>query len=124
MKPLMPRKNAKSVLNIRKAGAENMLEQSQDAIDIAAAQAQALQSIARGLDESLNGELRGNDREVGFMLMIFPFGDYHPANRASYVTNGAQRLDLINLLERQVEHLKSLEQDNIQRIIDDLKKGE
>lgn len=49
------------------------------------------QSLARGLDKILNGDLKGKDRKVGFTLLLFNFGDEGNVN---YVSN-AERADMI-----------------------------
>lgn len=90
-------------LLIRKGRAERMLEAGIDtAVEWEAAQAAAFQALARGLDEALNGELRGDDREVGFVLLAFPFHNSDEA--ASFVSNGDP--DFIGILEHQLAILK------------------
>jgi len=92
-----------TILNIRKTGAEHMLNQAaDDAVEIMKAQYQAFQSIARGLDEAMNGDLRGDYREIGFVLICYPFHEIDAA--ASFVTNGDS--DFITLLEHQLAILK------------------
>ena len=54
-----------------------------------AAYGRVLQSIAQGIDDILNGELKGGDRRNGFVLLTFPFGDEQGDNqRADYISNG------------------------------------
>lgn len=55
------------------------------------AEPQIEQSLARGLDKILNGDLTGEDRKVGFTLLLFNFGD---EGRVNYVSN-ADRADMI-----------------------------
>lgn len=93
------------ILNIRKAGAEHMLDQAvDDAVKIAEAQMQAFQSIARGLDEALNGELRGNERQVGFIVMMYPF--HEPEMEATVITNG-QLEDVLEIVDRQRAYINT-----------------
>ena len=33
-----------------------------------------MQAIAQVLNETFNGDLKGDDRPTGFVLMVFPFG--------------------------------------------------
>jgi hypothetical protein len=54
--------------------------------------------LAREIDHLFNGDLRGEDRNVGFALMVFKFGD---AGRANYMSN-ANRDDVITLLKEQL----------------------
>jgi hypothetical protein len=56
--------------------------------------------IARALDEMFNGDKRGAEREVGFVLLVFPFGDR--PGRANYVSNGADRRDIVTLFKEQI----------------------
>jgi hypothetical protein len=57
-----------------------------------------MQMLARALDEVFNGDLRGQDRHTGFVLMVFGFGD---TGRANYISN-AERADVITLLKQQI----------------------
>jgi hypothetical protein len=52
-----------------------------------------LENIAKALDELLNDELKGNDRKIGFVLLIFPFNSPDMTN-VNYISNG-NRKDLI-----------------------------
>lgn len=57
-----------------------------------------MNALAAKIDELFNGDLRGKDRQVGFALMIFKFGD---AGRANYISN-ANRADVVTLLREQL----------------------
>lgn len=56
-------------------------------------------ALATGLDEVLNGDAKGKDRKVGFVLLVFPFGH---DGRANYISNGANRKDIIALMKHQI----------------------
>lgn len=56
--------------------------------------------IASGLDRMLNGENKGLDCKVGFVLLVFPFGETHGA-RCNFVSNGDRR-DIVNVLKEMV----------------------
>jgi hypothetical protein len=56
--------------------------------------------LAGAIDEILNGDLRGQDRTAGFVLMIFPFGNHE--GRCNYVSNGADRRDVVTLMKEMV----------------------
>jgi len=56
-------------------------------------------AVAQVLDETFNGEARGTDRKTGFVLLVFPFGDVD--GRCNYISNGADRRDIIKLLREQ-----------------------
>lgn len=58
-----------------------------------------MNAIAHGLDEILNGDLKGKARKVGFCLMVFPFAGFD--GRANYISN-ATRADVILLLKEQL----------------------
>ena len=65
------------------------------------AYAAKMKALARDLDRIFNGELRGDDRTTGFVLMIFPFGD--GLGRCNYISN-AERADVIALLREQLAY--------------------
>jgi hypothetical protein len=59
-----------------------------------------MNAIAKSLDEVLNGDkARTPDATVGFVLMVFPFGDV--AGRTNYISN-ARREDIVVLLKEQL----------------------
>src|SRR5690242_152088 len=58
-----------------------------------------MQEIARSLDMILNGNLRGSDKTTGFVLLVFPYGEKE--GRCNYISNGADRADIIKLLREQ-----------------------
>jgi hypothetical protein len=62
--------------------------------------------IGRGLDEIFNGETKGQDRQTGFILLVFPFGN--DDGRCNYLSNGADRRDVILLLEEQLKRFKAM----------------
>lgn len=63
---------------------------------------QYMRELAARLDDLLNGEARGNDRKVGFVLLTFPFGKVEHG-RVNYIGNGDRdevRVALKELLAR------------------------
>ena len=58
-----------------------------------------MNAIARVLDETFNGDAKGSDRDIGFVLLVFPFGEKE--GRCNYISNGADRRDMIKLLREQ-----------------------
>lgn len=56
--------------------------------------------LARFMDERFNGALKGDEREVGFVLMVFPFNGHD--GRANFISNGADRRDLIVLFKEMI----------------------
>jgi hypothetical protein len=65
---------------------------------------QAMMAIAQGLDEIFNGEAKGNDRKVGFVLLVFPFGEGE--GRCNYISNGADRKDIVAMMKEQVKRFE------------------
>lgn len=60
--------------------------------------------IASALDDMFNGEAVGKDRKVGFVLLVFPYGE--DEGRCNYVSNGARREDMVKLLEEQAQRFR------------------
>jgi hypothetical protein len=58
-----------------------------------------MKAVAITLDEFLNGDAKGDERKVGFVLLVFPFGEKE--GRCNYISNGAGRADIIKLLREQ-----------------------
>jgi len=63
-----------------------------------------MQLIAQMLDRAFNGDLRLNDRTTGFVLLVFPFGTKD--GRCNYISNGADRADVLKLLEEQAQRFR------------------
>jgi hypothetical protein len=60
-----------------------------------------MQALARSLDHLFNGEARGDDRKTGFVLMVFPYGEY-ASGRCNYISNGADRADVVTLMKEMI----------------------
>ena len=58
-----------------------------------------MNAVAATLDQVFNEDLRGKDRKVGFVLLVFPFGEKD--GRCNYISNGADRADIVKLLREQ-----------------------
>jgi hypothetical protein len=65
---------------------------------------QAMEDLARDLDRVFNGELRGDDRTTGFVLMVFPFRDTE--GRCNYISNGADRNDIVALMKEMIQRFE------------------
>ncbi len=59
-----------------------------------------MNAIAKALDETLNGKAKGPARKIGFVLLVFPFGE-DPEGRCNYISNGADRRQIVKLLREQ-----------------------
>lgn len=57
-------------------------------------------ATVKALDTLFNGGAKGKDRKVGFILMVFPFGSHE--GRCNYMSNGADRKDVVVMLKEQV----------------------
>ena len=54
--------------------------------------------LAEQMDHFFNGDLRGEDRQVGFVLLVLNFGK---VGRANYISN-VNRADVVTLLKEQL----------------------
>jgi hypothetical protein len=63
-----------------------------------------MNAVARALDELFNGEKRGKAREVGFVLLVFPFGEKE--GRCNYISNGADRRDIVTMMKEQIKRFE------------------
>ncbi len=61
--------------------------------------AEKMTEIAHVLDVLFNGPVRGDKRQVGFVLLVFEYGE--AGGRCNYISNGADRADIIKLLREQ-----------------------
>lgn len=63
-----------------------------------------MNAVARGLDEIFNGDKVGDERTTGFVLLVFPFGEKE--GRCNYISNGADRGDVVTLLREQLKRFE------------------
>ena len=63
-----------------------------------------MQVLAHFLDEEFNGDKRGNERSTGFVMLVFPFGSKD--GRCNYISNGADRGDVLKLLKEQAKRFE------------------
>jgi hypothetical protein len=59
-----------------------------------------MQFLAKQLDHLFNGDLRGQERTTGFVLMVFPYGDEQ--GRCNYISNGADRKEVVILMKEMI----------------------
>jgi hypothetical protein len=71
---------------------------------IDAAYREQMELIAATLDEIFNGALKGDTRKVGFVLLVFPFDNN--AGRANYISNRADRKDIVVLFKEQIRRFE------------------
>lgn len=63
-----------------------------------------MNEVSRRLDMLFNGALAGKDRKTGFVLLVFPFGEKE--GRCNYISNGADRRDIIVLFKEQIKRFE------------------
>jgi hypothetical protein len=59
-----------------------------------------MNAVAAVLDQTFNGDARGADRKVGFVLLVFEYGEKE--GRCNFVSNGANRKDLVALFKEMI----------------------
>lgn len=62
---------------------------------------QQMAAVAAAVDSFFNGEAHGAERKIGFVLLVFPFGDEAPG-RCNFLSNGADRKDLVTLFREMI----------------------
>lgn len=58
-------------------------------------------AIVSALDDTFNGDKRGHDKDVGFVLLVFPYGD-KDGSRCNFMSNGAERDDIVVLMKEMI----------------------
>ena len=97
----MPRRKPRSVKrHIPKKPKSTIFEQRLGDAPIEPQYREQMERMAITLDELLNGEATGKDRKMGFLLMVFPYNDHQ--GRVNYMSNGANREDVIILMKEQI----------------------
>jgi hypothetical protein len=56
--------------------------------------------VARALDEVFNGELKGQDRKIGFVLLVFNYNETQ--GRCNFISNGADRKDIVVMFKEMI----------------------
>ena len=57
-------------------------------------------AIVQALDEMFNGQVGGPGRKTGLVLMVFPFEGFD--GRCNYMSNGANREDIVTLMKEMI----------------------
>jgi hypothetical protein len=63
-----------------------------------------MNGVAKALDSTFNGGMHGADRKVGFVLLVFEFGEKE--GRCNYISNGADRSDIVTLFKEQIKRFE------------------
>lgn len=62
-----------------------------------------MMAIAQAIDELFNAKFfegKEKDRQTGFILLLFPFGE--SSGRCNYISNGANREDVVTLMKEMI----------------------
>lgn len=63
-----------------------------------------MKAIATALDELFNPGLNGADKQIGFVLLTFPYGTKE--GRSNYLSNGASRDDMARMFDELVKRFR------------------
>lgn len=63
-----------------------------------------MNQLARAIDAYFNGTDEGEARKVGFVLLVFEYGESE--GRANYISNGANRQDIVALMKEQIKRFE------------------
>ncbi len=63
-----------------------------------------MNALAKTLDTFFNGDKKGTDRETGFVLLVFPFGEKE--GRCNFISNGADRKDIVVLFKEMIKRFE------------------
>jgi hypothetical protein len=61
-------------------------------------------AVAKALDQVFNDDVSGAQRKVGFVLLVFEFGEAE--GRCNYISNGADRKDIVTLMKEQIKRFE------------------
>jgi hypothetical protein len=61
-----------------------------------------MNDVAHYLDRFFNDHARGKHRKTGFVLMVFRFGEDIKGGRCNYISNGADRNDVVTLMKEMI----------------------
>lgn len=65
-----------------------------------------MNAVAQGLDKVFNGEAVGSERKTGFVLLVFPFGSEGEKDRCNFISNGANRRDVVVLMKEMIRRFE------------------
>jgi len=60
-----------------------------------------MNAVAKAIDMLFNGDKEGRDRETGFVLLVFPFGEQREG-RCNFISNGADRKEIVTLFREMI----------------------
>lgn len=59
-----------------------------------------MNGVAKALDEVFNGVSKGADRQTGFVLLVFQYGETE--GRCNFISNGANRKDIVTMFKEMI----------------------
>ena len=65
---------------------------------------ETMNRLASFLDQAFNGDAKKGNRQTGFVLLVFPFGEKE--GRCNYISNGANRDDIVVLMKEQIKRFE------------------
>ncbi len=63
-----------------------------------------MNALAHAIDALFNGDAKGAERQIGFVLLVFPFGERE--GRCNYISNGADWKDIVTMLKEQIKRFE------------------
>ena len=65
-----------------------------------------LTAVMTAVDRTFNGTAKGKDRKVGIVMLIFPYGEQKEGARCNFISNGANRKDLVVLMKEMISRFE------------------
>jgi hypothetical protein len=65
-----------------------------------------MNAVAHVLDSFFNGEAKGKDRKVGFVLLVYEYGVRKEGDRCNFISNGADRKDVAVLFKEMIKRFE------------------
>lgn len=62
---------------------------------------ESMNRLANDIDHAFNGDAKGADRKVGFVMLVFEFGEL-VEGRCNFISNGADRKDIVALFKEMI----------------------
>lgn len=59
-----------------------------------------MNAVAAGLDQIFNGDAKAPNKKVGFVLLLFEYGEQE--GRCNFISNGADRKDIVVLFKEMI----------------------
>lgn len=63
-----------------------------------------MNAVAAALDKTFNDDAKGDDRKVGFVLLLFEYGEKE--GRCNFISNGADRKDIVTLFKEMIKRFE------------------